>query len=328
VIETVTIAAPPAPSTITTALPCLRCEYDLRGLPRDAHCPECGTPVEPSAARNDAEQAGEPVSLSLSATSWLRATGVACWLTVAFAFLTFAEAFVIVSNIGERSGMNYLSGGLAMAQLAAMLIVLWLFGTREPLASRCVHAAGYFVRAVALVLTAAPFALLPVMMRYGVGRTRLYSHVAVGFAVIAGLLTWSIVRRLAAGARRDRRMMLARSASAFAWLAPIAWVVHAVLDPSMPIGQSAGWMVNAHPLIGYAESVVAMGRLLLFAPMRTDPMLLPWLIEAANSLAGVVLFAAMARLFLAAARQSPRPAAADATSPVAPAGRTAASSRP
>jgi hypothetical protein len=25
--------------------PCVRCDYDLRGLPPDARCPECGLPV-------------------------------------------------------------------------------------------------------------------------------------------------------------------------------------------------------------------------------------------------------------------------------------------
>jgi hypothetical protein len=128
-------------------------------------------------------------------------------------------------------------------------------------------------------------------------------------------------------------MMLARTASVFAWLAPVIWIAHAALDPAMPMSQDAQWLLNAHPLIGYAESVVGMPRL-LFTPMRTDPLLLPWLFEAAISFAGVLLFAAMARLFLAAARQSPRPAAGaaaaapDATPPAAPAGRSAASSRP
>ena len=123
VTEIATIAEPPSSSpTITTALPCLRCEYDLRGLPRGARCPECGTPVEPSAARNDAEQVGERAPLRLSATSWLRSIGVACWLTVAFAILTFAEAFTIVADIGERTGMNYLT--VALAQLAVMLVIL------------------------------------------------------------------------------------------------------------------------------------------------------------------------------------------------------------
>ena len=334
VTETATIAPPPPPPpSPSTAAPlrCLRCEYDLRGLSRDAHCPECGTPVEPSAQRDDAERAGHRAPLRLSATPWLRAVGIACWLTVAFAVVTFAESFVIVTNIGERRGMNYVSGGLALAQLGVMLIILWLFGTREPLASRRARAVGLFLRGMAVILTALPFALIPIMHRFATGGTRFYSRLAVGFAVIAGVLTWIIVRRLAAGARRDGRMMLARGASTFAWLAPIGWITHALLDPSMPIGQDAGWLVNAHPLVGYAESVVAMSRLLLVVPLRGDddllPLLLPWLVEAAISLVGVLLFAAMARLFLTAARQSPRPAT-EATPPAAHAGRTAASSRP
>jgi len=311
VTETETIAAQPSfTPQPPRSLRCLACEYDLRGQPRDGHCPECGLPVEPSATRDDAERAGGRAPLRLSGTSWLRAVGVACWVTVGFAVITCAEAYVIVTNFGERTGLNFVDVALSLAQLALMPIALWLFGTREPLESRRGGAMRLVVRGLAVASIVLPFALAPLIDRAGRGGgTNVYGRVSIGFAVLAAVSTWIIVRRLAAAARRERRMMLARSAGAFAWVAPIAWIVHAALNPSMPMDPHAEWLLNAHPLVGYAESIVSMGRLLT-TKMRTDLALLPWLIEAAISLAGVVMFIAMARLFRAAARQSPRPAAA------------------
>src|SRR5687768_5992755 len=84
---------------------CLRCEYDLRGLPRDARCPECGTPAEPSWQRAEAERAALP-PLHLSSPSWLRTMAIACCLMIASALLTAVEAWRLVGG-SQRGGDNW-----------------------------------------------------------------------------------------------------------------------------------------------------------------------------------------------------------------------------
>jgi hypothetical protein len=157
-----------------------------------------------------------------------------------------------------------------------------------------------------------PFALMPLINRYGSGPF-FFSRVAVVFSVLAAIITWLVVRRLAAGARRAGRFGVARFASCFAWLAPALWIIHATVNPSMQYQPHAGWLLNARPIIGYFESVVAMPFSLMIPATQwvggdNKLMLWPWVIEALISLASVVLLVMMARLFFVAAAQSPRPA--------------------
>src|SRR5215207_6870598 len=98
---------PPAPASVPGAsVNCLRCEYDLRGQPRDGNCPECGTPVEPSWQRHEAAQAAQPPPLHLSSTSWLRAMAIGCCLLTASALLTCFDALRVVTGMGGDDGFN------------------------------------------------------------------------------------------------------------------------------------------------------------------------------------------------------------------------------
>jgi len=49
--------------TLQRDVPCIKCGYNLRGLPRDRNCPECGTPVTRSAP-GDLLSAADPAWLS------------------------------------------------------------------------------------------------------------------------------------------------------------------------------------------------------------------------------------------------------------------------
>src|SRR4051812_1798992 len=41
------------PTLLTSDLPCFQCRYNLRALPADGNCPECGTPIAQSLAARD-----------------------------------------------------------------------------------------------------------------------------------------------------------------------------------------------------------------------------------------------------------------------------------
>src|SRR5688500_17655654 len=102
-IDTATTKPPPStspPPTLSTSFRCLRCEYDLRGQPREGNCPECGTPVEPSWLRHEIEQAAQVPPLHLASTSWLRAMALGCCLMIASALLTGVDAIRTVTGLG------------------------------------------------------------------------------------------------------------------------------------------------------------------------------------------------------------------------------------
>jgi hypothetical protein len=291
---------------------CLRCEYDLRGQPFDSHCPECGLPVAPSHQRAETEAVNQRPPLRLSSTIWLRNLAIACCVMLMVALLTALDALRIVRDLDREEGLQIAQIAIGIGHLALLSVACWLFGTREPLESRSSAWGRHVIRIGGVMVVALPFALMPLMNRYG-AMPFFFSRVSAGFSILGGVITWLVARRLAAGARRDGRMILARFASSFAWLAPPLWIVHAMINPSMPYEPRAEWLLNAHPIIGYMESVVAMPFALLtpgnqWTGSSLHPGRWPWVIEAMISLASLILLVLMARLFFIAAATSPRAA--------------------
>lgn len=305
------IPQPMTPPAATLLVRCLGCEYDLRGLPRDARCPECGLSVEPSHQRAETESTGRRPPLRLSSTPWLRNLAIACCLMLLVALFTAWDAVRVVRDADRgEDGIDIVEVIVGIAHLALMVAACWVFGTRQPLETRAAAAGRSMIRIGGGLTIVLPFALMPLMSRFG-AMPHFFSRVSVVFSLLAGVLTWLIGRRLADGARRAGWIKLGRFASCYAWLAGPAWIVHALINPSMPYKPHAEWMLNAHPVIGYLESLVAMPHALLTAAQQWDDdavaRLLPWVIEAAISLASLIILALMARLFFIAARESPRP---------------------
>ena len=302
-----TADSPPAPS-----VRCLQCEYDLRGLPREANCPECGITVEPSWQRREAELAGRLPPLHQSGRAWLRAMALACCLTIGVALLESFGALRMVTG-GGRS-FNIAGVVVGMTNLGVTLVGVWLFGVREPLRPTGRAGSGgsapsrYAIRAIAVAVVVLPFALAPMMNRFGTAPNffRLFS---VAFAALSGVATWVAMRRLAAAARRDGRPVTARVATGLAWLAPPAWVTHAFIDSTILLGEHHYWHLNANPVTGYVESIIVIPGVVI-AIGRWDRGLLPWVPEALMSIAAVLVLATMAPVLLAAARRSPHQASA------------------
>jgi hypothetical protein len=296
---------------------CLRCEYDLRGQPRaGGQCPECGTEVEPSWQRHEAEAASGLPPLRLSSTGWLRAMGWACCAMIVAVLATAFEATRVFRSSAWDGSLNMVGMAAGFLQLGAVSVSLWLFGTREPLAPRNRRGGAggglvsrVAVRVAAVLLLALPFAAVALLNRFSFG-FRLYTDMSILSAVLAGLATWVAVRRLAAGVRRARHRGLARLATAFAWVAPVVWVAHSIFNPSMPYQQNSEWLLNAHPIVGFVESAILLPRALVLSRHWSDGArpLLPWIPEALVSVIGMILLAVGARVFLGAAKRSPRAA--------------------
>lgn len=115
--------APPAlsssdePDATSTEPACLRCGYDLRGVPDDAACPECGLLAERSRRPTDALRDARP--------KWLRSLSAGVWLmllAVAFgvAWPVFMDPQYILPIV--QYFVDYLS------TLTPMYIMVWLLG--------------------------------------------------------------------------------------------------------------------------------------------------------------------------------------------------------
>src|SRR4051812_12377368 len=74
-------AALTAEATVA-ALLCVSCEYDLRGMARDARCPECGAQVDRSYQHHEALLARGEAPLWMSRPAWLRRIGIGCALAL------------------------------------------------------------------------------------------------------------------------------------------------------------------------------------------------------------------------------------------------------
>ena len=105
--------------------PCLRCSYNLRGLPTDGPCPECGTPVQDS------------LRGSLLQFSSLEYLGT---LVNGLSLLTCGLILLVVGIIGGLTALalrGSLDGGmglLCLVFLAGLLIFIghWLYTAPDP----------------------------------------------------------------------------------------------------------------------------------------------------------------------------------------------------
>jgi MFS family permease len=115
---------------VETDVPCQRCGYNLRGLPRCGRCPECGAPVI-VALHED--------WITLADPEWLRAVALGCkWILGGFAWglavcgalSLVAFGFLIVSDTPP-----WILASLVVVAACAICCIargLWLFASPHP----------------------------------------------------------------------------------------------------------------------------------------------------------------------------------------------------
>ena len=102
---------------------CHNCDYNLRGLPRDGRCPECGEAIEPSLA---------PTCLRYSEPRWLRKLVAGAVLVLASAVV---DTVLIVVRVYFLRFWSPAQFPLYCAQLAASLVAFlgfWKVTAPEP----------------------------------------------------------------------------------------------------------------------------------------------------------------------------------------------------
>ena len=114
-----------------TDLPCVRCAYSLTGLPLDAVCPECGTPISNTITGDRLEFADADYLASLTKGATLLNRATTCILVLIISLLLLAIGFAIAwEMIGTPIGEQFEGVGTFLV-LAWILfsMVLWFLGS-------------------------------------------------------------------------------------------------------------------------------------------------------------------------------------------------------
>lgn len=110
--------------TLETHQPCIRCSYDLHGLPMSGNCPECGVPVERSLRGDLLQFADESYRATL-----LRGVSL-----IMFGILAQVVLFILLmlaTYIGGP-GLGFIFSVLSLAATAAGLFGYYLYASPDP----------------------------------------------------------------------------------------------------------------------------------------------------------------------------------------------------
>jgi len=123
-----------------SSTPCLRCGYDLQGLPADGNCPECGMGVRRSLVPGDELRHAPP--------GWLGGLTAGAWLLLVSVSALTLLPFVMTSGVG------ILHKALLLALALAFTAGAWLLTRPQPRFDTTPPAHRWLVRTLAGLLLA------------------------------------------------------------------------------------------------------------------------------------------------------------------------------
>jgi hypothetical protein len=233
---------------------CVSCEYDLRGLPPEARCPECGAQVERSRQHHEAILARGEAPLWMSQSAWQRRMGIGCALALASgASVAMTGLFFVRPPLS--GALEYVAFALWIGSSATMAGALWLLGSREP-AGRSAVRSLRLLRAGA-ILTVLSFARPRIWNpRTFEGHRYLAVAETLLMAVVSALL-WARFHRLA---RRSNALKVTRLARRLTWLLPAVMVVQVIFFNSVPMARGGGWLIKPQVVLGetFALTILPM----------------------------------------------------------------------
>lgn len=113
-----------AATTLETHQPCIRCSYDLHGLPLAGNCPECGVPVERS-LRGDLLQFADETYRAIL----LRGVSL-----IMFGILAQVVLFILAMFAGMigSPGLGFMFSVISLAATATSLYGYFLYASPDP----------------------------------------------------------------------------------------------------------------------------------------------------------------------------------------------------
>jgi hypothetical protein len=234
-------------------LPCIDCEYSLRGLPREGRCPECGSEIEHSWRRQEALLADGRPPLWMSSPAWLRRMGAGCALVLGSALGLMTLSFLGTRNPQPAGPSAYVAMSLWMTTSAGLVIGLWLLGSRE-LATSAGFPDGRLIRAGAIL------EVLRVVRTF-VWNPRTFDghwYIAIGTTALAAIVTALAWQRLGRLARRTSWAKVSRSARWMGWLMPVIMIVQVVFFRLLPMSRVGAVLIAPHTVLGETSALVIL----------------------------------------------------------------------
>jgi len=120
---------PPPLVSVEQDRPCVRCSYNLKGLPTTGSCPECGTPIQDSLRGILLHFASPEYLKSMRTGLSLVLNGILLMIVVMVASIFMG---LVASMYATGSGVRLLISLASMAPSIMILVGYWLFTEPDP----------------------------------------------------------------------------------------------------------------------------------------------------------------------------------------------------